>query len=259
MFSPDLLLGRHIIVSGAAGGIGAAAAHVLSASGARLLITDRSSEALATLSDELPGKTLSIAADMRDPDSAAKIVGLGIDEWGQVDGFVGAAGVIEVSPFLDMTLAEWNRVMDINVTGLMTLTQEAGRAMKTTGGSMVLLSSTAAHIGRPNGAHYGASKAAVISLARTAAAALAPRSRVNAVCPGPTLTPMWHGIIQERTRVFSPEAAETYQKERIDNSPLARLAEPIDIANTIVFLISDLARHITGQAITVDGGTHMRS
>jgi NAD(P)-dependent dehydrogenase (short-subunit alcohol dehydrogenase family) len=127
----------------------------------------------------------------------------------------------------------------------------------TSGGSIVTLASVAARSGRPDAAHYAASKSALLSLTKSAAMAYAPTVRVNAVCPGIFLTPMWEAILADREAEFGAGAGQAYLDEVLSRVPLKRVGVAVELANVVVFLLSDLSAYITGQAVNVDGGLEM--
>lgn len=242
--------GRTVLVAGAAGGIGSETARLLHQEGARVVLTDRSAESLTAISSHLPG-SLAVAADLRSEDEVTALFATLREHDIALSHLVAAAGVIEVSSFLEISREDWDHVMDTNLTSMLRLVQESARLMSA-GGSMALIASSAARIGRPQSPHYGASKAGVVSLAKSAAVALAPGIRVNAVCPGPTGTAMWASVLEARkaTGLASDPAAAA-----IAGIPLGKFATPVDIAETIAFFLSDKAGHITGQALYVDGGS----
>ena len=214
--------GRTILVTGAARGIGAASARRLAAAGARLVLADVNGPAVEKLAAELGG--VAVQADVTRAADIARMVDEPYARWGRLDVLFNNAGVIRVQPMLDVTEAEWDRVMAVNLKAVFFVLQAAARRMRTQPpmpGSELRgkLIHTASIAGYRGGNHlmtpYSASKAGVISLARSAAQALAPdRITSNCVCPGAVDTPMWEQIDGEmaapmdRTTDVTPAAAE---------------------------------------------------
>lgn len=178
-----------------------------------------------------------IECDVADRDQVAAA----FERIGDVDVLIANAGISVRKPFLEIEEEDWRRVLDVNLTGVFHCAQEAARRMDE--GVILMTASTNGLSGHENYADYNASKAGVILLAKTMARELAPRIRVNAVCPGYVLTPM------QRAEYTDEMLAAV--NERI---PLKRHAEPEEIAALFVFLASDDARYITGAAIAIDGG-----
>jgi NAD(P)-dependent dehydrogenase (short-subunit alcohol dehydrogenase family) len=160
---------------------------------------------------------------------------------GGIDVLVANAGISIRKPFLEIAEEDWRRVLDVNLTGVFHCAQEAARRMDE--GAILMTASTNGLSGHENYADYNASKAGVILLARTMARELAPRIRVNAVCPGYVLTPM-------QRAEYTDEMLAAVN----DGIPMRRHAEPEEIAALFAFLASDDAAYITGAAIAIDGG-----
>jgi NAD(P)-dependent dehydrogenase (short-subunit alcohol dehydrogenase family) len=232
------------MVTGGAQGIGAAMAARFIDEGARVAILDKNPEALAGTAARLPSLATTIRADV----SAAGDVAAAFAEidrlWGGLDVLINNAGISIRHRFLDITQEEWRRVVQTNLDGVFYVAREAARRMMSGNGGVILnMGSTNGIMGYHHYADYNASKAGVIELTRSMALELAPRVRVNCVCPGYILTPM-----QEAE--YTPEMLRAFQAK----IPLDRLGKPEDVAALFAFLASDEAAFITGQTFVIDGG-----
>lgn len=239
------LNGKRVLITGAAQGIGLATAHRFATEGCRLWLLDidgeKLDEACAAIGDAVEGKS---CIDVASP-SAVTAAFIEIDAgWGALDIVINNAGISTRAKFLDVTLEEWRRVLDVNLTGLFVVAQEAARRMSQAGSGVILnMGSMNGLIGCPNYSHYNASKAAVIELTKTMALELAPAVRVAGVCPGAVLTPM-----QEAE--YTDEMFEALNKK----IPMKRHASPEEIAGLFAFLASDEGAYICGTSIVIDGG-----
>ena len=224
--------GRVAVVTGAAGGLGAAVADRLAAQGA----------AVERIDLEGDGRRL----DVRDHAAVATAFREVADEHGRIDVLVNCAGIREIVSVLELSAEEWKRVIDVNLGGTFHCSQAAARVMaKAGGGSIVNVASTSALAADPSRTAYCASKAGILGLTRAMALDLGPRGvRVNAVCPGLVRTPLTEAYF----------ADQTFVDGLADVAPLGRAADPADVADVVVFLAGDGARHVTGVALPVDGG-----
>ena len=247
-----------IVGAGSRGGIGYACAETLVAQGATVAIADLPSCPLDTLAADLKGPRCSgHSIDVTNPASVEKAVAEVVERHGRIDSLVYAAGVLFMERFLDMTLDHWEKTFAVNVTGGFLVAQAVARRMveQDAGGRIVLIGSNAGRVPRLSTHSYGASKAAIIHLARSMALELAPhRINVNALCPGSTATSMAVDVQAQG----DPKKLEGVVRGSLEQwrtgIPLGRLADPADQAAVIAFLLGEGGRHITGQALCVDGG-----
>lgn len=235
---------KRVLITGGAGGIGAAAARRFLEEGSRVVVLDRDERALAVLGRELPGLAASLLAEVSRPDEVARAMAEIDARVGGLDVLINNAGLSRRQPFIDIDPGQWREVIGTNLDGVFYVAREAARRMAGAGqGVIINMGSTNGLVGYHYYADYNASKAGVIELTRSMALELGPAIRVNAVCPGFILTPM-----QEAE--YTPEMRKAFARK----IPLARLGRPEDVASLFVFLASDEASFITGQAIVIDGG-----
>jgi meso-butanediol dehydrogenase/(S,S)-butanediol dehydrogenase/diacetyl reductase len=234
---------RRVVVTGGTSGIGEATSRRFLDEGARVVALGFGVEEVATAGERIPGIE-ALRCDVAD-DAAVAAAFARVDELlGGVDVLIANAGISIRKPFLEIEEADWRRVLDVNLTGVFHCAQQAARRMDAGDGGVILMTaSTNGLTGHEYYADYNASKAGVILLARTMALELAPRIRVNAVCPGYVLTPM------QQTE-YTPEMLAA-----VDASiPLGRHARPEELAALYAFLASDEGAYFTGAVITMDGG-----
>jgi NAD(P)-dependent dehydrogenase (short-subunit alcohol dehydrogenase family) len=237
------LTGKRVVVTGGTSGIGEATSRRFLDEGARVVALAIGEEEIATAGERIPGIE-ALRCDVADTAAVAAAFER-IDELlGGVDVLVANAGISIRKPFLEIEAADWQRVLDVNLTGVFHCAQQAARRMSSGGGGVILMTaSTNGLTGHEYYADYNASKAGVIQLARTMARELAPAVRVNAVCPGYVLTAM-----QEAE--YTPEMLEQVNA----TIPLGRHARPDEIAALYAFLASDEGAYFTGATISIDGG-----
>jgi NAD(P)-dependent dehydrogenase (short-subunit alcohol dehydrogenase family) len=242
-----------VLVTGAGSGIGAAAATRLAAGGAKkLILADREEDRLRDFAFSLPCERQMLIGDVVDPQLWA-----GADLTGLTHALVNA-GVAGGGQIEEMDFAEWRRVMAVNLDGTFLTLQAAMRAIRAggKGGAIVLTASAAGVKAEPGIAAYGASKAAVIHLARIAAKeGAAAEIRVNAIAPGGVETPIWGEMpfFQDLIRSTGSEAA-AFEAMAGMATPMRRYARPEEIAEQIAFLLSDKAGYMTGACLVADGG-----
>lgn len=238
------LSGRTAVVTGAASGMGAAAAARLMAEGVAVLAVDRVGEGLAG--------THTLLADLADPEAFAAIAGAAESLLGGCDILINNAGVCPAGPFGEMTDAMWDTALSINVTAAMKLTRALLPMLARSGaGRVVNVGSIMSRYGDAGLVAYATSKHAILGLTRALAMALGPQGiTVNCVQPGAIATGMTKDLFEGDT------GARDYYAGR---SALGRIGEPEDVADVMVFLATDDARFITGQGIMVDGGVMVHS
>lgn len=230
------LNGRVALVTGGAGAIGGAICRRLAESGASVWCLDRSGQAPA------PARTL--ACDVTDAAATAAAVSEIDAASGRIDILVHAAGITRDARIWKATAADWDRVIATNLTSAFHMLHAAVPVMRRSGaGAIVFVSSINGERGKVGQSSYAASKAGLNALARTAARELGAFGiRVNAIAPGWISTPMTESVPEE------------VRRRALEESALGRLGEPDDVARATMFLVSDLARHVTGQVLRVDAG-----
>lgn len=251
------LEGRRVLVTGGAGGLGSACVRALLGAGARVAFCDVPDGRVREAADAFGPAAVGLESDLTVAGEPARVVEESGRVLGGVDTLVNCAGVMETVPLADVHEDAWRRILDVNLTATFLVTQAAANAMRDEGGAIVTLASVAARSGRPHAVHYAASKAALLSMTKSVALAYGPGVRANAVCPGVVRTPMWDGIIADRAREFGEGAGEAYLRDVTSSAPLGRAGVPEEVASVVLFLVSDLAAYVTGQAINVDGGLEM--
>ena len=240
-----------VLITGAASGIGAATASALAEAGARkLILVDLDEDRLRDFAFSLPFERQLMIGNVADEQlwNQADLTGL---THAVVNAGVAAGAAIE-----DTSFAEWRRVMSVNLDGAFLTLQAAMGAMRGNGGAIVLTASAAGVKAEPGIAAYGASKAAVIHLARLAAKEGATAGiRVNAIAPGGVATPIWSTVpfFQNLVQSLGSEEA-AFQAMGAAATPMGRFAKPEEIAAQIVFLLSDDAAFVTGACVISDGG-----
>ena len=255
----DRLEGKVAMITGGGGGIGAATAALFRQEGAHVAIVDLDGDQLAEAArtvDSSGEGVLAVSADISREADAARAVRETVDRFGRLDILVNTAAIRVYGPVTEATDESWQRIIGVNLLGTAHCCKHAIPAMASgNGGSIVNISSSNASVGRAGMAQYDATKGALLSLTRALACDHAGDGiRVNALSPGPTLTPF-----HIRRRIADTgetyEAAETALREAgAPKTLLGRQAEPIEIARAILFLASDEASYITGIDLPVDGG-----
>jgi NAD(P)-dependent dehydrogenase (short-subunit alcohol dehydrogenase family) len=247
------LADRVALITGAASGIGLATAQRFLAEGARVAAADLNGDGLQA---EFSGRdgAITVAGDVSEPTDGARMAAAAVESFGAIDILVNCAGIARYTNFLELPLEEWQLVQDVNSTGTFLMAQAVARHMVAQSPpdhsrAIVNIASVEAHVvlassGHPQ-VHYNASKGAVHMTTRALAIELAPHGiRVNSICPGLTETPL------AAYALATPERRASISKQ----VPLGRVAQPGEIAAAALFLASEDASYITGEALVVDGG-----
>ena len=249
-----MLLADQVAVVTGAGDIGSVVAATLRDHGAKVTVWDRSPEALTQVTSLHPDIKVDVV-DVVDETAAATGAQRIIDEMDQIDILVNTAAVATFAPLAEMTRADWQTTIDVNLTGVFSCCQAVVPHLTARGsGSIVNISSIGGLRGEPEFSHYCASKFGVIGLSESLAREVGPSGvRVNCVCPGAVESTMNTDTMARDARRLDT-TVDDIQKRIEDKTALRRLVQPVDVANAVVFLSSNLASSITGVAIPVTGG-----
>jgi NAD(P)-dependent dehydrogenase (short-subunit alcohol dehydrogenase family) len=244
--------GKVVIITGAARGQGAAAAELFAKEGARLVLTDLlpEGERVAAQIATQGGQAVFLQADVSQEQDTQRVVRQTLASFGRVDVLYNNAGIMLGKPFQDTTLAEWEHVLRVDLTGPFLMSKAAVPHMiRQQGGSIIHVSSVGGIVGYPSMAAYGAAKGGLVNLTRCMAVDLAPYNiRVNVICPGAIDTPMPRKYIENMP---NKEAA---WRQIADMHLIKRFGTPAEVVYLAVFLASDEASFMTGAVIPVDGG-----
>jgi NAD(P)-dependent dehydrogenase (short-subunit alcohol dehydrogenase family) len=240
------LAGRKILITGAASGIGRATAMLCAKEGASVAVLDRSEDAANEVAAGIGGHAFPV--DVADPGSVNSAVELAAAAMNGIDGLVNAAGIFSSEGLTDTSPELFNRILTVNITGTFLVIHAAERFLR------AATSATVVNIGSgvglkptgPGSTAYVASKGGVIAMTRVLAMELAPKIRVNVVCPGMVETAMTESFLRNNQGEIRPEIARLYA--------LGRAATADELANAILFLTSDESSFVTGVALPVDGG-----
>jgi 3-oxoacyl-[acyl-carrier protein] reductase len=250
---PFSLDGSVVVVTGASRGIGAAIATAAAEAGADIAVgylNDAVAAATVVGDIEARGRrALAVQADVSRPDEARRMISQVEDHFGRIDGLVNNAGVMPSSPLLEMSDDEWDLVIRTDLSGPFYCSRAVVPGMIERGsGAIVMISSRLGQVGWPELAHYSAAKAGLLGLTRSLARELGPRGvRVNAVAPGVTVTDMTREVLEGESG-----------RRRLAELPSGRFAQPVDVAHSVVFLLSDAAALYFGQTLNPNGGGYMQ-
>jgi NAD(P)-dependent dehydrogenase (short-subunit alcohol dehydrogenase family) len=243
MTTPDLR-GRTAIITGGSRGIGLAIGQRLAEAGANVVLTSRDQDSADAAAAQVDGNALGVAAHVAQDDAAQRCIDLTLERFGSIDILVNNAGTNPAfGPLLDQDHARFAKIFDINLWGPLLWTSCAVKAwMGEHGGAVVNTASIGGLSFAPLMGMYNATKAALIHVTKQLALELSPKVRVNAICPGVVRTRLAEVLWKEHEQALSTAI------------PLGRIGEPVDVADTVAFLVSDAASWITGQALVMDGG-----
>jgi 3-oxoacyl-[acyl-carrier protein] reductase len=244
------LSSRVALVTGGSRGIGRAVVEVLARAGARVAVNyvagARAARSFVEEIREAGGEAMALGGDVADARAARELVECTAAKWGRLDILVNNAGIWEKDRAGQGDLSVWDRTLAINLRGAFLVTDAAVSHLEKTRGSIVFVSSTAGQRGEAGHSAYAATKGALISYTKSLAAELGPRGiRVNCVAPG------W--VETDMTREALADGAA--RREIEISIPLGRVAQPADVAGAVLFLASDLARHVQGEVLNVNGGS----
>ncbi|WP_409199513.1 SDR family NAD(P)-dependent oxidoreductase [Methanobrevibacter sp. DSM 116169] len=243
----DKLKGKVAIVTGATSGMGRETAKLFAKEGAKVVITGRNEKRAKEVVDDIEkngGEAIYLIVDMTDLNEVGKIIDKTVDAYGTVDILFNNAGMLSLNPLLEVSLEEWNKVFNVNVTAALILAQKVAPIMKEKGkGVIINTSSIAGYAGHHGFAAYISSKHAMEGLNKSMAYELGPEIRVNAIAPGSI-----------KTAMLDSAGGEEALDYIIQGCTLKRCGAPEDIASVALFLASDDSAYVSGQSIRVDGG-----
>jgi len=249
------------LVTGGGSGIGAAICRAFAEAGAAVAVTDLKQEAAAEVASEIQqsgGTAESWELDVSDREAVESAADQAETELGPICIWVNNAGISRIVPFLECSDDTWDTTLRVNLTGTFYGCQAAIRRMLARGqGSILNMSSQSGKVGNSRYTAYCASKFGIIGLTQSLAVEFADKGiRVNALCPGVVFTPLWDTMLEDyaQKRGLRPEEVKPYLESKV---PIGRLCEPEDVAKAAVYLASDEAAYVTGQAWNISGGAVM--
>jgi NAD(P)-dependent dehydrogenase (short-subunit alcohol dehydrogenase family) len=252
MLSSRSLEGKAVLVTGAGGGIGRASSLLLARAGAHVIISDlntEAGEATAAAVSAIGGTCTFVCADLAQESSVEALIAAAVRAYGRLDGAFNNAGISQVGkPLADLSTAEWERAIRVDLTSVFWCMKYQLKAMTDSGGAIVNTASSLGQVAISNASEYVAAKHGVIGLTRAAAAEYGAHGvRVNSVLPGVIRTPMSAGLTE------APHLTAFHRKLR-ERHPVQRFGEPSEVGEAVVWLLSDAASFVNGAAIAVDGG-----
>lgn len=232
--------GKVLLVTGGGSGIGAATARQFADEGGRVAVLDLTAERAELIAKDLQG-SVGIACDVSDESAVGTAVAAAVERLGRIDAVVNSAGYVQLAPIDELTLADWNKMLAVHLTGSFLVCKAALPALRSAGGGAIVnIASTAGLRARANLAAYAAAKGGIVAFSRQLALDVATDGvRVNVVAPGSVRTPLTAPVFGEHGR---------------PSSILGRVAEPEEIATSVCFLLSDDSSFYTGALFTPDGG-----
>mgnify|MGYP000876607468 CR=1 FL=1 len=243
-----------ILVTGAAGGVGHAVVRSFAAEGARVAVCDLDDGASQTLVGELGAQGFLVSGDVTDPEICDAMIDAAVDHFGRLDVLVNGAGVIHVGDAQSTSPAQWRHVLAVNLDGAFYMSRAAMPHLIASGGAIVNIGSDFSFVGGEQLVAYCASKGGMLLMTKAMALDHAKQGvRINIVCPTVIDTPM----VDSLARQLGNPADE--QREIYDASvPTGRMIAPQEVADSVLFLASDKASHITGTSLVIDGGVTAR-
>jgi NAD(P)-dependent dehydrogenase (short-subunit alcohol dehydrogenase family) len=249
----DRLSGKRALITGGASGIGKATALLFAREGAAVCVVDLDEgggQAVARQIEGEGGRVLFLSADVTQASACRDVVERVVGAWGGLDILFNNAGIIRRATVVELSEAEWERVMEVNVKAIFLLSKYAIPVMAQAGGGAIVNTSSGwGLVGGPRAAAYCASKGAVVLLTKAMAIDHGPQNiRVNCICPGDTDTPLLRDEARQLGRAVEPFLQEAAER------PLGRVGTPEEIAQAVLYLASDASSYVTGTALVVDGG-----
>ncbi|MEC0404710.1 dihydroanticapsin 7-dehydrogenase [Bacillus velezensis] len=247
------LTDKTVLITGGASGIGYAAVQAFLNQQANVVVADiDEAQGEAMIRKENNDRLHFVRTDITDEPACQNAIRSAVDKFGRLDVLINNAGIEIVAPIHEMELSDWNKVLNVNLTGMFLMSKHALKYMLKSGkGNIINTCSVGGVVAWPDIPAYNASKGGVLQLTRSMAVDYAKHNiRVNCVCPGIIDTPL-----NEKSFLENNEGTlEEIKKEKAKVNPLLRLGKPEEIANVMLFLASDLSSYMTGSAITADGG-----